>query len=411
MRFLTIHLMTILFLITSNSSCKKDDLKLENIATTAELTMALEKIFEHNKVPGFALSVVKNEKVIYKNAFGFANINAGVKYTNNTVQPIGSISKTFIAAAIVSAIEQGYFNLETDINEILPFEVHNPYFPNEIITVKHLVSHTSGLLDNLETYFGAYHILPGEDLSTAGSQLLQNAFSVEQRQTISLGEFLSSYYVEGAENNSLSNFSKQSPGVSWAYSNIAASLAAYLVEVATGIPFSEYVSTNILNPLGMYSTHYYLADIDMGNKAKLYWDQNTPLPNYFNDSYPDGSINTSNEDLSKYLLDMMKGAQGKSSTLFTEAGYDMLFGSILLNGTVPADIGESQGIFWFLKDGKIQHSGSDPGTTCNLEFDASSKSGYLLLSNMDASSNEHESDWYRLNGQINQAITSFINAN
>lgn len=68
--------------------------------------------------------------------------------------------------------------------------------------------------------------------------------------------------------------------------------------------------------LSMTKTAYDLADLNPANAAKLYWDDSTPLPNYANDSYPDGSINTCNEDLAKYLLDMMKGAKGSQPPCF-----------------------------------------------------------------------------------------------
>jgi len=55
----------------------------------------------------------------------------------------------------------------------------------------------------------------------------------------------------------------------------------------------------------MNNTAYDIANLNADNVAKLYWDKHTPLPNYANDSYPDGSIYTSNEDLAKFLINMM----------------------------------------------------------------------------------------------------------
>ncbi|HHB52530.1 MAG TPA: class A beta-lactamase-related serine hydrolase, partial [Saprospiraceae bacterium] len=224
-------------------SCRKTIDETSSPKTAKELTEAIRQMQYNNETPGFAISIIKDDQLIYQEAFGQADIANNQAYTNTTTQPIGSISKTFIAAAIIHAIEAGYFTLETSINEILPFEVHNPNQPDSVIRVKHLVTHTSGLIDNAEAYFAAYHIPPGEDLSTSGAQLIQYAFGVEQRAGIPLGEFLMNYYTEEGSSYSLDNFSTNAPGVSWLYSNIASSLAAYLVEVATSTPFKEYVST------------------------------------------------------------------------------------------------------------------------------------------------------------------------
>jgi CubicO group peptidase (beta-lactamase class C family) len=401
----------VIILILTLLSCDKDDDITPgpiSITTPEDLTAALDDIYSDSEAPGFAVSVVRNDALVYQQSFGMANIESNKAYNNETTQPIGSISKTFVAAAIVKAIEQGHFTLETDINDILPVEVKNPKQPNAVIQVKHLVTHTSGLLDNDEAYFQAYHILPGEDLSTEGSQLLTNGFGVQQRGPIPLEEFLAEYYLDDGNLYRMDNFASTAPGSTWNYSNIATSLAAYLVEAATGTPFKAYVTTNILQPLGMTKTAYDLADLNPANAAKLYWDNSTPLPNYTNDSYPDGSINTCNEDLAKYLLDMMKGAKGQSTTLFSKQGYEMLFGALLPDGKVPASLAKNQGVFWFLDDDLIRHDGSDPGTTCNLLFDKTSDSGYLLMTNMDASTDEHGDAYFQLAGKINNAIAEFI---
>ena len=410
---LAISIIAILFALTllSCSDDKDDSPMPDQVSTPAQLTTALTDIYNDSDAPGFAVSVVKNDAVIYQQAFGKADLEANRAYTNQTTQPIGSISKTFVAAAIVKAIEEGHFDLETDINDILPVALVNPKNPGAVIRVKHLVTHTSGLLDNYEAYFQAYHILPGENLDLEGAQLMQDGFGIQQRETLPLEDFLAEYYFEDGDLYSPDNFATAAPGTQWAYSNIATSLAAYLVETATGTPFREYIQTHILQPLGMNQTAYDAADLDQNQMAKLYWEKDTPLPKYANDSYPDGSINTSNEDLSRFLLDMMRGAKGQSTTLFSQQGYAMLFEALLPTGIVPAMLGENYGVFWALNGSTIHHDGSDPGTTCNLQFDKSSNTGYLLLTNMDASIDEHEAAYFDLAGKVSEAIDEFVQAN
>lgn len=382
-----------------------------NITTPAELTAALMNIYDAEDAPGFAVSIIKNDVLLYQESFGRADIEDNKPYTNQTTQPIGSISKTFVAAAIVKAIEQGHFTLETDINDILPMSVKNPKQPNAIIRIKHIVTHTSGLLDNNEAYIQAYHILPGEDLLTEGAQLMVNGFGIQQRDRKPLDEFLAEYYLDGGAFYSLDNFASTAPGSTWNYSNIATSLAAYIVEVATGMPFKEYVTKYIFQPLGMTQTAYDNNHLNPGDIAKLYWDEHTSLPIYANDSYPDGSINTCNEDLAKYLMDMMKGVRGESSTLFSTAGYNSLFEALLPDGLMPSEIGENQGIFWSLEEEDVKHDGSDPGTTCNLIFNRNGHAGYLLLTNMDASTDDHTTAYFELAEKIHNASVAFLQSN
>jgi CubicO group peptidase (beta-lactamase class C family) len=378
------------------------------LRTQADLSQRLSEIRENSEVPGFALTVVKNNKVLFQESFGYADIENGYPYTNQTTQAIGSISKTFIAAALVKAMEDGHFTLETNINDILPVRIANPNHPHSEIKVKHLVTHTSGLLDNLEAYSQAYHILPGEDLSSPGSQLLLNEFGITQREKIPLGEFLFEYYLRSGDYYDTLNFSTEETGTAWNYSNIASSLAAYLIEYSTGTPFDDYVKTNVFQPLGMHQTAYKVADLKSSGLAKLYWDKKIALPYYANDSYPDGSVITCNEDLAKYLMEMMNGAKGNTSTLFSENGYEMLFKARLENGVMSPEHGDNQAMFWLLEDGKIRHDGSDPGTTCNLQFDRDGETGYFLLTNSDASTDNHTLLYFLFAGKVEAAVEEFL---
>jgi CubicO group peptidase (beta-lactamase class C family) len=392
------------------SSCDKDDDNevSTKITTTAELTTALQDIYNQSDAPGFAISVIEHDNIIYQQAFGHADIAAERLYTNTTVQPIGSISKTFIGAAIVKAIEQGHFTLETDINDILPVRIENPLQPDEVIRIKHLVTHTSSLIDEEEAYLKAYHILPGESLEGEGAMVMQTLGGIEQRSTQSLANYLNSYYLSDGSLYSNENFLPVKPGNVWAYSNIASGLAAYVLEVATGRDFASYVAEEIWAPLGMNHTTYDPMAFSAEEQAQLYWEMDAPLPVYHNDCYPDGSVRTSNEDLAKYMQDMMRGASGQGGALFSPAAYEQLFSNQLSEGIVPAELEGEQAVFWFLKDGNIEHSGSDPGLNTNMIFNANGQAGFLLLSNMDASVDEHDEAAIEFQTKVVLAIESFL---
>lgn len=395
-------------------SCSKDEENITDIPqikTEENLMARMESLLNNSEIPGFAVAIVKNDNIIYQNGFGYADIDANKAYSNETSQPIGSISKTFVAAAIVKAIEQGYFDMDTDVNDILPFQLNNPKLPEAKIQVKHLVTHTSGLLDNHEMYFQGYRILPGEDLSTSGALILQEIFDLDQREPYPLDEFLEAYYVQGGELYSLENFAATAPGAIWAYSNLATSLAALLVETASGMPFYDYVQTNILTPLDMQGTAYHQEEVSAEQLATLYWNKQTSLPAYGNDSYPDGSIYTNNNDLTLFLKDMMKGARGESTKLFSKESYQMLFTALLPEGYLPAGLAENQSVFWFLNGNSIRHDGSDPGTTCELQFDKSGEFGYLILSNMDASTDEKEAAYFSFSSKVVAALYEFAQNN
>lgn len=380
-------LIAILFSL-SIISCDDDDNDIQpqnNIDTPAKLAEALNKIIDETEVPGFAVTVVKDNAIVLQEGFGYADIEAGKPYTNQTVQHIASVSKTVAGAAVVKAIEQGLFTLESDINDLLPVELINPKQPNAVIKVKHLVSHTSGLLDNTDLYFANnYYILPGENLNTDGAQALINQLGIEQREGHTLEEFLAEYYLEDGDLYSLDNFADSAPGSTWAYSNVATGLMGFIIESVSGMPFDEYVKTQILQPLSMTQSTYDIAEVDLTNMAKWYLDKATPLPLYGNDSYVEGSIFTNNEDFGKYLLDMVNGVQGSSAALFSQDAYDLLFADQLSNGVVPSDFAENHGVFWSKEGDILKHGGNSIGVSAYIELDQAGDVGYTFMTNMDA---------------------------
>lgn len=414
MKFSHFFRLLLLVTITTFFACDDDEPTVEppvaTIATAEELTEALDDTYDNTDAPGFAVTVVENNEIVYQGAFGQADMAANRAYTNATVQPIGSISKTFIAAAVVKAIEDGYFSLDTDINEILPFEVVNPKIPAATIRVRDLVTHTSGLLDQEDTYWQAYHILPGESTSSEGAQALFSV-GVEQREGHTLHDFLSAYYLPGGTAYSEDNFAATAPGNTWDYSNIAASLAAYVVEVATNTPYELYLQENVLQPLGMEDATFDWAEVAPTQAAVMYWEQNSPFPVYSNDSYPDGSLIVSNADMGKYMLDMMRGVSGQSSTLFSQASYQLLFSSLLPVGVTPAHLSENQGVFWSLDENTVFHTGGDPGIATFLSFDRQTNSGIYVVTNMDATTDEHQAAYEEFLLQTLTPVVSFMQNN
>ena len=343
---------------------------------------------------GFAVTVVKRDKILYQNAFGQADVAKGTPYTNQTLQPIASISKTFIGVALMRAIEQGYFTLETPINDILPVKIKNPNAPNSIIRIKHLASHTSGLTDNEAIYLKNHSILAGENTTSVEAKRMINELGFGTNGTVkSLKDFMEAYYTEGGSLYNKTNFLAAEAGASYSYSNIGAALAAYLIEVKTGKSFSEYCTENIFKPLSMNNTSWSITPDNRLKMATLHWERNKPLSFYKAATYPDGSLITSNEDLSKYFVEMIKGFSGESTFLKKES-FDMLFKKQFEVGKIPTNLNEKEdnaGVFWvYFKNGRIGHTGGDLGVTTLMAFYPDTKTGFIFLSNSELENLDNE---------------------
>ena len=358
------------------------------------LTARLAALQQGSSLPGFAVAVVSGKEVLYQQGFGQADLQARRPYTPDTLQNVGSVSKTVIGVAIVKAIELGYFGLDTEINSILPFKVHNPH-AGGAITVRHLVTHTSGIVDDDEIYGHSYYLLPDADPNGPLYQQFQRDFTQPGRRDLSLGGFLKSYLAPGGRHYRKTNFLKDAPGAAYRYSNIGAALAAYLVEIKSGQGFDAFTKRYIFDPLQMRSTSWRADPAQAKRQATAYNRRHQAYPRYALITYPDGGLTTSSADLARFLMAMVKGYKGGEGVL-SKAGFTLLFDPQFAHDTLPAgspaDV-PNNGVFWRIRrNGLVGHTGSDPGVTAFMFIDPASGTGRLLMTNVEAGGKGEDDD-------------------
>ncbi|GHC50664.1 serine hydrolase domain-containing protein [Ulvibacter litoralis] len=416
--FKPIMLIATVMILTVVTSCSNDDdsgttLPPPNeIVTEEDLAAYLSNLVTAEEIPGFSVSVAARNQLLFQQSFGYANIEEQTPYSNTTVNSIASISKTFIAAATVKAISQGYFTLDTNIKDLLPIEITNPKRPEHDIKIKHLVTHTSGIVDVIETYVATnYYILPNEDIHTSVAEIMINELGIQQREPVTLEAYLAAFFEEDGEFYSLDTFLDAAPGEQWQYSNIGASLMSFIIEHVTGQSFDDYVMEHILNPLQMTHSTYNLYDVNLSNMATQYLDASRPFPRYGNHSYAEGSMYTTNNDLGNYLLEMMRGKRGENASLFSTEYFDLLFQERLDTGMIPIEFAENQGIFWFTNNESLLHAGNSLGVSSDLQIKKDGSSGYIIVTNMDGTFNQNYPKWERTKQLIADAIHQFISNN
>ncbi|MDH7446677.1 serine hydrolase domain-containing protein [Aquimarina sp. 2201CG14-23] len=239
-----------------------------------ELEHQLDSIYKNSNISGFGVSVITPDKILFEKGFGYADKEEQKGYTVNTIQNIGSVSKTFIGIALMKAIEQGKLSEDTPINDILPFKVEHPKFQETPILVKHLATHTSSILDT-EVYEKSYVLEKGSmlDLGNYTKTEQKEYKAMSSNKKYSLKEFLYNHlHIKGSW-YSKNNFKKQKPGERYEYSNIGSALLAYVIELATETPFEEYTKKFIFDKLDMNNTGWSYASIDMSKHAKTYTEK------------------------------------------------------------------------------------------------------------------------------------------
>lgn len=410
-----IRTVSVLLLFTLFVSCRQTATKSADKQQQAKnsLTAALDSLYRQGYFNGFSVALVNENGTLYQNGFGYAAVENKRKYTVHTIQNIASISKTFVGIALLKAQELHALKLDDPINKYLPFKVYNPHFPDQEITIRHLATHTSGIMDNDYYLTQNYYLKPGQDLKNVKQTFDDTQVFNAPDSVLPLNIFLSNFLAkDGKWNNS---FSKNKPGAIYEYSNIATTLAAYIVELATGEGFDSFTTRHILKPLQMNESGWKFDAVDFSKYSRLYENPKTLLPYYAMISYPDGNFITSINDLSKYLTELIKGFDNKG-TILNKNSYSELFRGQLSarnfterNTQNPYSESYNVGILMGISHtGNIGHTGGDPGVASMLFFNPKTKIGRIIITNTSITDKPGSDMFYRIWDELEARQNSFI---
>ncbi|OUJ67417.1 serine hydrolase domain-containing protein [Hymenobacter crusticola] len=333
---------------------------------TLGLTAALQQHWHDSDLPGFAVAVVHPAGIVYEHGFGYATTARKIPYTPATVQSIGSVSKTLIGVALLQALADGRLQLDQPVNELLPFQVRHPYFPDQPITLRHLATMTAGLTDAQ----GFYN---------------RHAYAKGTKATLTNEEYLRRTLNPTGKWYRRRHFVPHAPGTYYAYSNESAALAALAIEHATGQSYAEYTRQHILLPLGMTDAGWNVAEVDSSQLATLYDPRGHIVAPYYTITYPDGGLLTSTHSLALYLRSIL--APSSPGAPLSASACDSLLRP-QFTATHPAlhvDPQEpNQGLFWaHRRNGTVGHTGGDTGLTSFLFFDPVTRVGKIFVTNTE----------------------------
>jgi CubicO group peptidase (beta-lactamase class C family) len=335
---------------------QKDDKQL-----FANFDKMLSEQFKTNETGATAL-VARKGQVIYKKAFGMANLEYNIPMQVDHVFRIGSITKQFTAVAILQLMEQGKLGLQDDITKFIPdYPTHG-----HKITIEHLLTHTSGI----QSYTGMKDFEKKMTLNLKPTELI---------------DFFKNEPMEFA------------PGTKWNYNNSGYFLLGYIIEKVSGKTYPQFIEENFFKPLGMTNSLFGSDSKIVKNRAGAYEKDSTGFVNApylnMNQPYSAGSIQSTVEDLFKwhqavhaYKL-VKKESLDKAFTKYkltdgkeTEYGYGWGLGNIQGSPT----IGHGGGIPGFLtqsiylpKEDVFVAVFSNCG--CNPPFDIGDKMATLAI--------------------------------
>ncbi|MGB5437944.1 MAG: serine hydrolase [Maribacter sp.] len=216
--------------------------------------------------PGVAALVYKEGTVLYRKAFGMANLELDVPMKPNNVFEIGSITKQFTAVSILLLIEQGKLKLNDEITKYLPdFPTHN-----KKITIHHLLNHTSGIK--------SYTSMPSFMGTAATDKTPIEIINVFKDQPMDFD-----------------------PGEKWLYNNSGYIILGYIIEEISGKSYADFIQEHIFGPLEMKNSYYGSKSTIIKNRATGY----SPAENGFQNAkylsmtlpYAAGSLMSTVDDM------------------------------------------------------------------------------------------------------------------
>ena len=311
---------------------------------------------------GLAVAVVKDGKIIYTHTFGVKNIETQQPIANDDLFRIASISKSFTATSLMQLVEAGKISLDDDFGKLVGFAIRNPQYPETVITLRMVLSHTSSINDS-QGYFNLDVINPAKN---AGYAKCYNNYE---------------------------------PGKGYQYCNLNFNMAGTVLEKLSGVRFDQYVKHHILDPLQLYGG-YCVDSLKQDRFVSLYaYDttthQYTPQPlayaprheelSHYVMGYstpilsPTGGMKISAPDLARYMcMHMYQGKYNGVKFISKKSAHQMQTPVALKEGYGLALHTEAN-----LLPGKVMmgHTGSAYGLYSTMFFHPQEKFGIVTITN------------------------------
>lgn len=363
MKQLSIRLVAVVLLLITGNTPQAQVITSSQIDSLTNLTM---KTFD---VPGIAVAIVKDGKVIHSKGYGVRSLRTGAKMDENTLFGIASNSKAFTTAAISMLADEGKLKWDDKVIDYIPeFRLYSPYVTEEF-TLRDLVTHRSGL----GLGAGDLMIWPGGSDFTV-KDIIHNLRSLKQ----------------------VSGFRTK-----FDYDNLLYIVAGEVLKRVAGISWEEYIEQKILQPLGMNSSaSSFLRLKDTSNIIDPHAPVNGKVQvikrDLIENANPAGGIYSSIADMSKWVsMQLDNGKYGNpSKQLFSaESQFDMW----TVQTSMPAFTSppynthySGYGLGWFLSDVKgykqVTHTGGLAGIVTQVVMIPELKLGIIILTNQQSGS-------------------------
>ncbi|WP_209912304.1 serine hydrolase domain-containing protein [Chryseobacterium jejuense] len=317
---------------------------------------------QNNHVPGVAIAVIQNGKVLWTQCIGLADMESKKPITTETIFNVGSVSKMVSAWGLIQLSEKGLVTLDESVDPFLVrWKLPVSQYDISKVTLRRILSHTAGL--SVHGYGG----------SEQGTPLL------------SLEESLSGKTKRNGESVRLIS----EPGTKWEYSGGGYTLAQLLLEERTKEKFSDYMKKNVFEPLGLNHTHYEWTEEMMTSSATAYDASGKPIKNRIFTEQAAAGLQTTILDLAHFAELSITSDSKQLNKVLKSTNLQLMEKPVL-----PfSDQGKSGLGYRFMNyEGfeTIGHTGENEGWSAGVFMHLPTKSGIVILCN----SSNGDRVWY-----------------
>ena len=311
-----------------------------------------QALMDESGTPGLAIAVVFGGKEIYSKAFGVKNVDTNEPLNTGDLFHWASVTKPFVATAIVQLVEKGLVDLDAPVVQYVPyFEIDDE--ASGSITVRQMLTHTSGMPDVLDYEW---------------DNPVYDDDALEQ-------------YVRGLKSRKLIF----RPGEKFRYSNIAFEVLGDLIAKVSGMTFEAYIDTHIFQPLGMDQTTLLITDTEADQRTSPHTQSNDKTVvrehwPYNRKHAPSSTLITNVHDAAKWAAaNLNRGILGNTRIL-QEDSYRLLW-------EPSVDTTKRVGLSWFRgrkeRHNAVYHSGSDRGFQSDVTLIPDLGLGIVVVTNSD----------------------------
>ena len=281
-------------------------------AAKSYLTKLIAYEMKKSSTPGLSIALVDDQRIVWAQGFGFANLERKVPASAQTLYRVGSISKLFTDTAAMQLAEQGKFDIDRPLQAYLPnFAIRQRESTPSEITPRQLMTHHSGLpRDRLKGFMSS--------------------------EPAPFTSVIDEIRDESAD---------APPGKLFAYSNLGVTLLGGAIQNVSRTAFSEHLKQSLLMPLGMSNSSFEAGVSSSSLMATAYRGHQGGIEPQLRD-LPAGGLNSSVEDLSRFISMVLAGGlSGERRILKPQTVAEMLRPQ---NSDVPLDLNFQVGLGWML---------------------------------------------------------------